>query len=144
MAASDSHKHCGSNHRCIALVAERACRANPGDDHHCDIIQRWLVAKRLAHAARVHTLESVFEICVANLESGGDFTTNTGNGYLGGFQFLPSTWSQVTGMMGVSWPLEDSGGRVVASQAEQLMVFRFWEARDPNAWPITVPACGGP
>lgn len=26
-------------------------------------------------------------------ESGGDYTTNTGNGFFGAYQFLPSTWS---------------------------------------------------
>ena len=29
---------------------------------------------------------------IAQCESGGNWATNTGNGYWGGLQFLPSTW----------------------------------------------------
>jgi hypothetical protein len=34
---------------------------------------------------------------VAQCESGGNWSTNTGNGYYGGLQFLPSTWRSVGG-----------------------------------------------
>jgi len=65
---------------------------------------------------------------------------DTGNGYYGYFQFLPSTWQTAERMAGVWYgPMPTE-----ASFAEQALVFNVYEAVDPGAWPVTVPACGDP
>ncbi len=35
-------------------------------------------------------------------ESGGNYSTNTGNGFYGAYQFTPSTWQAVTGLSGTA------------------------------------------
>ncbi|HWO60191.1 MAG TPA: transglycosylase family protein, partial [Umezawaea sp.] len=49
---------------------------------------------------------------VAQCESGGNWGINTGNGYYGGLQFSPSTWSANGG----------SGSAANASREEQIRV----------------------
>lgn len=62
---------------------------------------------------------------LASCESGGDFTTNTGNGYYGGFQFSLSTWRSVGG----------SGNPADASPAEQLRLAKILLAAEgPGQW----------
>ena len=63
---------------------------------------------------------------VAQCESGGDWSINTGNGYYGGVQFLPSTWRAYGG----------TGMPHQASRAEQIAVAqRTLAAQGPGAWP---------
>ncbi|MFZ2175618.1 MAG: transglycosylase family protein [Rhodococcus sp. (in: high G+C Gram-positive bacteria)] len=64
---------------------------------------------------------------VAECESGGDWTTDTGNGFYGGLQFLPSTW-------------EAHGGKGVPSEAGKAEQIRVAEnvlkTQGPGAWPV--------
>ena len=63
---------------------------------------------------------------LAQCESGGDWSTSTGNGYAGGLQFSPSTWSAYGG----------SGSASGASRSEQIAVAeRVLAAQGWNAWP---------
>ncbi|MBW0106213.1 transglycosylase family protein [Pseudonocardia sp. KRD291] len=63
---------------------------------------------------------------LAQCESGGDWSTNTGNGYAGGLQFSPSTWKAYGG----------SGSASGASRSEQIAVAeRVLAAQGWNAWP---------
>lgn len=63
---------------------------------------------------------------LAECESGGDWSINTGNGYSGGLQFSPSTWSAFGG----------SGSAHNASKSEQIAVAeRTLAAQGWNAWP---------
>ncbi|WBB58918.1 transglycosylase family protein [Streptomyces sp. WMMC500] len=69
---------------------------------------------------------------VAACESGGEWATNTGNGYFGGVQFSQSSW-------------EAAGGRSyapradLASKQQQIAVAeRLLSMQGPGAWP----ACG--
>jgi LysM repeat protein len=63
---------------------------------------------------------------LAQCESGGDWTINTGNGFSGGLQFTPSTWRSFGG----------SGSPEGASRAEQIQVAeRVKAAQGMNAWP---------
>lgn len=71
--------------------------------------------------------------CIRQRESGGDYSTNTGNGYYGAYQFDQSTWEAAGG----------SGNPASASPAEQDAAFQRWYAGHPSAWPVTGPACGG-
>src|SRR6476661_4072073 len=63
---------------------------------------------------------------VAECESGGDWTTDTGNGFYGGLQFTPETWKA-------------NGGTGVASEASQAEQIRVAEnvlkTQGPGAWP---------
>ena len=63
---------------------------------------------------------------LAQCESGGNWSINTGNGYYGGLQFLPSTWRANGG----------SGMPHQASRAEQIRVAENLRAKSGFApWP---------
>lgn len=64
---------------------------------------------------------------VAECESGGDWTTDTGNGFYGGLQFTPETWKANGG----------TGMASEASQAEQIRVAEnVLKTQGPGAWPV--------
>ncbi|WP_072690920.1 transglycosylase family protein [Rhodococcus marinonascens] len=64
---------------------------------------------------------------VAQCESSGDWSIDTGNGYFGGLQFSPVTWAE-------------HGGRGLpseASRAEQIRIAeRVLKTQGPGAWPV--------
>jgi hypothetical protein len=63
---------------------------------------------------------------IAQCESGGKWSTSTGNGYSGGLQFSPSTWRAYGG----------SGSPAGASRAQQIAVAeRVLAAQGWGAWP---------
>lgn len=64
---------------------------------------------------------------VAECESGGNWKINTGNGYYGGLQFLPSTWRAYGG---TGRPDQASRGEQIRIAENTLMV-QGW-----NAWPV--------
>jgi hypothetical protein len=67
---------------------------------------------------------------LAECESGGDWSINTGNGFYGGVQFSLSTW-QANG--GSGYPNE-------ASRVEQIRVAqRLYDARGIQPWPTCGP-----
>lgn len=71
---------------------------------------------------------------IAECESGGDWSTDTGNGYSGGLQFHPDTWSAYGG----------EGHAADASREEQIEVAeRVWEGQGPGAWPTCSGRFGG-
>lgn len=63
---------------------------------------------------------------LAQCESGGDWSINTGNGYYGGLQFSLSSWRAVGGS---GSPHEHSRAEQIA-RAEQLLDVQGW-----GAWP---------
>jgi hypothetical protein len=64
---------------------------------------------------------------IAKCESGGKWNTNTGNGYSGGLQFLPSTWRAYGG----------KGNPANASRSEQIRVAEnVLAGQGWNAWPV--------
>lgn len=64
---------------------------------------------------------------VAQCESGGNWSINTGNGFYGGLQFTQSTWNAFGG----------SGSAQNASKAEQIRVAqRVLAGQGPGAWPV--------
>lgn len=71
--------------------------------------------------------------CIAAHES-GNTDANTGNGYYGYFQFLPSTFTAVTGLGGL--PSDYSYATQLAA-AEALQTRAGW-----GQWPVTSVACG--
>ncbi|MBP2340514.1 LysM peptidoglycan-binding domain-containing protein [Saccharothrix coeruleofusca] len=67
---------------------------------------------------------------VAACESGGNWSINTGNGYYGGLQFLPSTWRAFGG----------TGMPHQASRAEQIRVAEnVLAGQGIGAWPVCGP-----
>jgi len=67
---------------------------------------------------------------IAQCESGGNWSTNTGNGFYGGLQFTQSTWKAYGG----------SGSAQNASREEQIAVAeRVLQGQGIHAWPV----CGG-
>lgn len=70
--------------------------------------------------------DSVNWDAIAQCESGGDWSTNTGNGYFGGLQFKPTTWSSHGGR----------GNPANASRGEQTQVAeRVLATEGLKAWP---------
>ena len=64
---------------------------------------------------------------VAQCESGGNWSINTGNGYYGGLQFSPRTWAGFGG----------TGSAANASKAEQIRVAqKVLAVQGPGAWPV--------
>ena len=64
---------------------------------------------------------------VAECESSGNWSANTGNGYQGGLQFSPSTWAAYGG----------TGNAANASQAEQVRVAEnVLDGQGVGAWPV--------
>jgi peptidoglycan hydrolase-like protein with peptidoglycan-binding domain len=67
---------------------------------------------------------------VASCESGGNWAINTGNGYFGGLQFSPSTWTSF------------GGGRYaaradLATKGQQIEIAQnVLRAQGPKAWPV--------
>src|ERR1041384_3882885 len=72
---------------------------------------------------------------VAQCESGGNWSTNTGNGYYGGLQFSASTWRAYGG----------SGRADQASREEQIRVAEnVLRSQGIGAWPSCGRRAGGP
>ncbi|MET0475157.1 MAG: transglycosylase family protein [Mycobacterium sp.] len=68
---------------------------------------------------------------MAQCESGGNWSANTGNGFYGGLQFQPATWAANGGV----------GSPAAASRSEQIRVARnVMRTQGIGAWPV----CGGP
>lgn len=64
---------------------------------------------------------------VARCESGGNWRTNTGNGYFGGLQFLPATWRANGG----------KGMPHLASREQQIAVAnRLFAKQGRSPWPV--------
>ncbi|MEX5720990.1 transglycosylase family protein [Geodermatophilus maliterrae] len=69
---------------------------------------------------------------VAQCESSGNWSINTGNGYYGGLQFSQSTWAAFGG-------LDHAPRADLASKAQQIAVAeRTLDVQGPGAWP----SCG--
>lgn len=66
---------------------------------------------------------------LAQCESGGDWSTNTGNGYAGGLQFSPSTWSAYGGDQYAANASDATREQQIAV-AEQVLA-----EQGSNAWP---------
>lgn len=73
---------------------------------------------------------------VADCESSGNWSINTGNGYYGGLQFSPSTWAAYGGT-------RYAARADLASKAQQIAVAeRVLNSQGPQAWPVCGPRAG--
>jgi hypothetical protein len=85
-----------------------------------------MIAAPIALGAAVASADSVNWDAIAACESGGNWAINTGNGYYGGLQFSPSTWSSNGG----------AGMPNQASRAEQIRVAEnVLRTQGIGAWP---------
>ncbi|AIJ26485.1 transglycosylase family protein [Amycolatopsis methanolica] len=85
------------------------------------------VGTPLAIAATPAQAASVNWDAIAQCESGGNWSTNTGNGYYGGLQFSASTWKAYGG----------TGSAANASREEQIAVAeRVLQGQGIGAWPV--------
>ncbi|MFE3198254.1 transglycosylase family protein [Embleya sp. NPDC059237] len=67
---------------------------------------------------------------VAQCESTGNWSINTGNGFSGGLQFTPSTWNAFGGS-------QYAASAAQASKAQQIAVAeRVLASQGPGAWPV--------
>lgn len=79
--------------------------------------------------------DSVDWDAIAQCESGGNWSTNSGNGHYGGLQFKPSTWASNGGV----------GSPSTASREEQIRVAEnVLRTQGLRAWPTCGSAAGGP
>jgi resuscitation-promoting factor RpfA len=78
-----------------------------------------------ATAANATTGTSTWD-SLAQCESGGNWATNTGNGYTGGLQFSPTTWAAYGGTGSAA----DASREQQIAVAEQVQAAQGWEA-----WP---------
>ena len=100
-------------------------------------------ASRLAGATTLAVVASGFAVSsasaaydptvwdgVAQCESSGNWSINTGNGYYGGLQFYHPTWKAYGGQ-------EYAGYAHQATKAEQIAIGRrVLHAQGPGAWPV--------
>lgn len=86
-----------------------------------------LVAAPMAMAAGTASADSVNWDAIAECESSGNWSTDTGNGYSGGLQFSQSTWEANGG----------SGDPAAASREEQIRVAEnTLDSQGIGAWPV--------
>ena len=86
-----------------------------------------IVAAPLALGAGAANAYSVNWDAIAACESGGNWATNTGNGYAGGLQFTQSTWNANGGY----------GSPSGASRSEQIRVAEnVLRTQGIGAWPV--------
>jgi hypothetical protein len=85
-----------------------------------------LATAPLALGAGTAHADSVNWDAIAQCESGGNWSTNTGNGHYGGLQFKPSTWAANGGV----------GSPATASREEQIRVAEnVLASQGLDAWP---------
>ena len=88
-----------------------------------------LSAGLMVSGSGVASADSVWDK-VAECESSGNWSINTGNGYYGGLQFSPSTWKAFGGT-------DYAPQANQASKSEQIAVAqRTLAAQGPGAWPV--------
>lgn len=73
---------------------------------------------------------------LAECESSGDWSINTGNGFYGGVQFTKSTWDAYGGSQYASYPNE-------ASKSQQIEIAeKVLQGQGPGAWPACTEKTG--
>jgi hypothetical protein len=81
----------------------------------------------------VHSALGGIWACIRQHESGGNYATNTGNGYYGAYQFALSTWRALGG---AGLP-SNAPPAVQDAMAQKLQAMAGW-----GQWPQTSKMCG--
>lgn len=87
------------------------------------------LATPLALAAPAQAASGSTWDAIAACESGGNWSTNTGNGYYGGLQFSDSTWDAYGGEAYAA-TADDASRSEQIRIAEKVLAAQGW-----NAWP---------
>lgn len=99
-----------------------------------------VVAQRPAVRGSSSSLGSV-GACIRWHESGDNYSANTGNGYYGAWQFLPSTWNEAMTTLG--FPAYANGRADLAPPWLQNQAAVWLHSTDGwNPWPQTSVMCG--
>jgi hypothetical protein len=106
--------------------------ADPPDDH--AQIARSLDAEAARGALYPVSIWDMLALC----ESGGDWGANTGNGYIGGLQFLPTTWASHGG------PLFAPSPHLATREQQIAIAKRVLESQGWRAWPACSSMLGLP
>ena len=65
---------------------------------------------------------------IASCESGGDYTTNTGNGFSGAYQFMDSTWQAVGGTTASAYQ--------ATPEEQDYRAALLYSQSGPGQWPV--------
>ena len=65
---------------------------------------------------------------IASCESGGDYTTNTGNGFSGAYQFMDSTWQAVGGSTASAYQ--------ATPEEQDYRAALLYSRSGPGQWPV--------
>ena len=83
--------------------------------------------------ANVDSSKNSYQDIRKGIESGGNYNTNTGNGYLGAYQFAPQTISGIEAATGMKWSMDP---------ATQDAFANYYAQTRYNGW-SNVPTVGG-
>ncbi|GAA5145448.1 hypothetical protein GCM10023321_03340 [Pseudonocardia eucalypti] len=103
--------------------------SNPGKTIATTAITGVVIGAPLATAGQAYAASDASWDRLAKCESGGKWSTNTGNGYNGGLQFSPSTWRAYGGTKYANSAHQASREEQIAV-AEKVLAEQGW-----NAWP---------
>lgn len=97
---------------------------------------KWRKAYEHVWPIRFHALpsgEQGWAVSTSSCEAGMDPAKNTGNGFLGAFQFMPGTWAKAVAMYGGGWPSSPTS----ASWHHQAVVAVRWKWHTSDEqWPV--------
>lgn len=102
----------------VRLWHDRAERAR---NHYEQLVEQWRASQRSSVSSHGSVWDSL-----AGCEAGGNWHTDTGNGFLGGLQFEPGTWASHGG---VGYAASASREQQIAV-AERVLADQGW-----GAWP---------
>jgi len=122
------------------MLVDDTAQLSPGDDSSISTQSTQPAATPITNNANVstpitsasdntdsQTYSSSIWLNLANCESGGDWSIDTGNGFYGGLQFTLSSWNAVGG----------EGYPNQASEAEQILLAEKLQAMQGwKAWPV--------
>ena len=110
-----------------AAATRRRLRGSAPDELRARIAELRRAARRAETPVAPAPAASPALEAIAACESGGDPTTDTGNGFYGKYQFTPETWASVGG----------TGSPAAASEAEQDRRAALLYAREgASPWPV--------
>jgi len=76
-------------------------------------------------------------------ESGGDYGTDTGNGFYGGYQFTPGTWNEFLDFLGEEGS-PDVNPAMAEAEVQDLAAAAIYQLRGAEAWPVCGSSLTGP
>jgi Transglycosylase-like domain len=82
--------------------------------------------------------------CVRGHESGGNYADDTGNGFYGAWQFLPSTFSEYVAIAGFPQYADGDQSRpdLAPPDVQDAAAFACWQADGWHPWPRSSALCG--